>query len=197
MTATLSKALLAAQREQGGVHLVYGTATADNTVTVAGSTVAVTLPALVPVHDGDYVAILVAGADRLILGPVANAWTPFDPSWTNVTVGNSTEDFEYKYVDGDLLVRGTFTLGSSGSIDGIVEMDIPNGETASASCGSYGNGILNDSGTSNRPVTPWVETSGTAIKFATASGSSYVVATTNPFTWTTGDKIRFSIRIAL
>lgn len=68
MTSPLVKALLADR--QAGVQLLYGVATGDNTVTIAGSTVAVELPALAPVVSGDYVAVLAAGADRLILGPV-------------------------------------------------------------------------------------------------------------------------------
>lgn len=57
----------------GGARLVYGVASDLNTVTLAGSEVAVSLPALSPVVDGDYCAVLVAGADRLILGAVASA----------------------------------------------------------------------------------------------------------------------------
>ena len=52
------------------LRILYGVATGANTVLVAGSTVAVVLPALSPVANGDYVAVLATGADRLILGCV-------------------------------------------------------------------------------------------------------------------------------
>jgi hypothetical protein len=65
---SLAKALLADR--QPGVQLLYGVATDVNTVEIAGSTVAVELPALEPVVANDYAAVLAAGADRLILGPV-------------------------------------------------------------------------------------------------------------------------------
>lgn len=71
MNPSLAKALLA-DREPG-VQLLYGVATATNTVQVAGSTVAVELPALEPVVDGDYVAVLATGADRLILGRISES----------------------------------------------------------------------------------------------------------------------------
>ena len=57
------------------LRILYGVATGNNTVLVAGSTVAVDLPALSPVVDGDYVAVLATGADRLILGKVGGAFT--------------------------------------------------------------------------------------------------------------------------
>jgi hypothetical protein len=68
MNPSLVKALLA-ERQQG-VQLLYGVATGTNTVEVAGSSVAVQLPALETVVAGDYVAVLAAGADRLIIGAV-------------------------------------------------------------------------------------------------------------------------------
>lgn len=68
MNPSLVKAILADRTE--GVQLLYGVATAKNTVKIAGSTVAVVLPALDPVFNGDYAVVLAAGADRLIIGPV-------------------------------------------------------------------------------------------------------------------------------
>ena len=55
------------------LRILYGVATGANTVLVAGSTVAVVLPALSPVVSGDYVAVLATGADRLILGRVGGS----------------------------------------------------------------------------------------------------------------------------
>ena len=52
------------------VRLVYGVATAANTVAIRGSSVAVELPYITAVTTSDYVAVLECGADRLILGPV-------------------------------------------------------------------------------------------------------------------------------
>lgn len=52
------------------LRIVYGVATGDNTVAVRGAETAVAMPALTPVKSGDYCAVLEAGADRLILGPV-------------------------------------------------------------------------------------------------------------------------------
>lgn len=73
MIASLARAILEA--DPGGLRILYGVATDTNTVTVGASTVPVVLPALNTVQDGDYVAILAVGADRLILGPVGGVTT--------------------------------------------------------------------------------------------------------------------------
>jgi Chaperone of endosialidase len=56
--------------ESEPTRLVYGVVDAAGDVLVDNSTVAVTLRSLTPLIEDDYVAILVAGADRLVLGPV-------------------------------------------------------------------------------------------------------------------------------
>jgi hypothetical protein len=98
---SLVKALLA-EKEQGNTQILYGVATAKNTVTIAGSTVAVALPALTPVVSGDYCAVLASGADRLILGRVggtaARTWAcdaKFGTSTTNLIINRA----EYTIID--------------------------------------------------------------------------------------------------
>lgn len=56
------------------VRLVYGVATAANTVAVRGADTAIELPAIIPVASGDYCAVLESGADRLIVGPVGRGY---------------------------------------------------------------------------------------------------------------------------
>lgn len=60
-------------------------ATGANTVTVGSSTVAVTLPAIIPVAAGDFCQVLTQGPNRVILGPVSTGWTTItlaDANWT-------------------------------------------------------------------------------------------------------------------
>jgi hypothetical protein len=113
VTPSLAKALLADR--QPGVQLLYGVATGTNTVKVAGSTVAVTLPALESVFAGDYVAILAAGADRLIVGKVgASTYTDAD---TRVQVTNGS---------------GHMTLAYNVTFVGSPIVVVTNGDAASA-----------------------------------------------------------------
>lgn len=100
MTPSLAKTLLADRTP--GVRILYGVATAVNTVQIAGSTVAVELPALSPVVNGDYVAVLAAGADRLILGKVGGAKYTHSATYVGTTDGS-----------GDLAIPFGFTFASA------------------------------------------------------------------------------------
>ena len=96
------------------LRILYGVATGANTVLVAGSTVAVVLPALSPVVSGDYVAVLATGADRLILGPVADtAWTAvtFTNSWVNL----GPQPAQYRKIGDIVYVRGQISGGATSS----------------------------------------------------------------------------------
>lgn len=110
MNPSLAKALLADR--QPGVQLLYGVATALNTVKIAGSTVAVELPALEPVVSGDYVAVLAAGADRLILGRVGDTgWhgVTFQNGWVNAGTYGAVQ---YSRVGPEVSIRGRMTGGT-------------------------------------------------------------------------------------
>ena len=66
----LARAILNAGDEHHPARMLYGVASAANTVQINGSTTAVALPYITPVVSGDYVLILASGADRIIVGPV-------------------------------------------------------------------------------------------------------------------------------
>jgi hypothetical protein len=112
---SLAKTLLA--QKEPGTRVLYGVATANNTVTLAGSTVAVELPALEPVVSGDYVAVLATGADRLILGAIRGedmAWTAaptFGTGWGNY--GSGWAEAEYRKVGDEVQLRGLIYRSSS------------------------------------------------------------------------------------
>lgn len=115
MTPSLAKTLLADRTP--GVRILYGVATAVNTVQIAGSTVAVELPALAPVVDGDYVAVLAAGADRLILGAVGEEWVAFPGAAGVIAFGGSWQVPQYTVIGGRLLMRGMIGFSASFSAD--------------------------------------------------------------------------------
>lgn len=117
MTESLIQALLA--ERDPGVQIMYGVATGRNTVTVAGSTVAVTMPALNEVKSGDYVAVAAVGADRLILGPVGgNAvqanYTDITPA-TNFTATMTLSRWGAVGFLSVLLTRTTSNIGTGSS----------------------------------------------------------------------------------
>ena len=123
--------------ESPGARLVYGVAASSTTVYVGSSTVAVTVPSLLAtMTTGDYVAIVQAGADMLIIGqvspsgggvmgalndltdvtagsPVNNdvlSWDTASSKWINEQVNSTTTDLVAKAggVDGGILLGDTW-----------------------------------------------------------------------------------------
>ena len=176
MTSSLVKALLAEQTP--GVQLLYGVATGLNTVKIAGSDVAVTLPALNPVAAGDYVAVLTQGADRLILGAVDNAgWTSWTPTVRQSGVVPFT-NFLSRYVRGarrkidfvtSLNVTGTGTAANP------ITVSLP---VAAAISGiPIGQGVLFDASTTMfYPAIAWLQSTTTVSLFnATTSAGAQIL----------------------
>lgn len=88
----LAAQLLDDEQEGQPGRIVYGVATALNTVAVRGAATPITMPALTPVVTGDYCAVWESGADRLILGPVERDATfgIFDDDGSAIPTGSST-----------------------------------------------------------------------------------------------------------
>ena len=176
------------------MRLVYGVASGDNTVAVRGATTAVTLPALIPVQSGDYCAVLEAGADRLIIGPVDGAWSSFTPTWNNVTLGTgATSTGKWRYYNGDLEFIATFVLGTGGSVTGNVSVDLPNSET-SAAIRQVGGSILCSLSGANHPGGVFCGSSSTTANLYVGTND---VAASNPFTWAVGATLDLHARIVL
>lgn len=111
MNTELARNILALQNK--GARIVYGEATGTNTVALEGAATAVVLPALSPVASGDYCAVLVQGADRLILGAMATPWTAptLLNSWTNYGAG--FQACQYRRVGDVVQIRGLIQSGTS------------------------------------------------------------------------------------
>jgi hypothetical protein len=113
----LARTILALKSE--GASIVYGEATAVNTVALEGAATAAELPALTPVLAGDYCAVLQQGADRLILGPVG-AGGSLGP-WTNLSLGSGWSNYgsgyglaRYRKFRDDVHLEGLVLHGSGG-----------------------------------------------------------------------------------
>lgn len=107
-------------REDSPVRLVYGTATAKNTVRVDGEATAVVLPAISSVRSGDRVAVLKAGGDRLIVGPVGGGEWKTDwgggLSTTNLALGNGTITVRHQIDDGTVNFELVWDMGSTSTV---------------------------------------------------------------------------------
>ena len=126
------------------------------------------------------------------------AWKTFTPSWTNVTVGNGTQEARYRYVPGGMWMYGSLTFGSTTNVTGNVQLTVANSETAALSGHQVGTARYFDTGTRNY-VGICRLSSTTVIAFDhTESGNSGIVNASNPIAaWATGDVIAFQCFIPL
>ncbi len=131
------------------------------------------------------------------LGGSNAAWTSYTPTWTNLTVGNGTQNFAYKQIGKTVFVRGDFIFGSTSSISGGVSFTLPVTSIAYNSEHSFGICELGDSGTADYfGAIYYTATSKGLIRIVNASGTYATwagLSSTVPFTWTTGDVIRFHL----
>ena len=125
---------------------------------------------------------------------LGGAWTSYTPTWTNLTIGNGTNDFKYKQINKTVFVRFVFTRGSTTTMSSAPTFTLPvtasSGNSASAFLGT---GTLQDTGTETYVGMLRIGTTTTAnIRVLNAGGTygvSSAIDNTTPFTWTTNDQI--------
>tara|TARA_R100001129_G_scaffold150670_1_gene112817 strand:+ start:989 stop:1459 length:471 start_codon:yes stop_codon:yes gene_type:complete len=52
-------------------------------------------------------------------------WTSYTPTWTELTIGNATQDFKYAEVNGIVVVSGRLVWGSTTAITGNIRVTVP------------------------------------------------------------------------
>jgi hypothetical protein len=128
-------------------------------------------------------------------------WTAFTPTWTNLTVGNGTYTSSSYSLNGKIAhVAVTLVFGSTTSISGAVSFTVPAAITRkNALTNPNMSCILTDAGVNNF-VGHIMSTSADATQFlvrASLAGGTYTnldeISSTVPMTWTTSDRIDFSM----
>jgi hypothetical protein len=125
------------------------------------------------------------------LAPFFAAWTSFTPTLTNVTVGNGVHDSAYLKIGRLIIIRYSFTLGSTSSVAGAPVFSLPVGVSLSgmplaSQC------LFVDAGGLRYPGVVEDNLSLVVCQAVSTSGSYAVQVAptaTIPFTWATGDKI--------
>jgi hypothetical protein len=131
-------------------------------------------------------------SDTTVYADIANIteWTSYTPAWTNFTLGNGTQSWEYRIVGSSLELRGNVELGSTSSVGSSPNFTLPPGYTHATSTTSGGPIHLWDASTSaNRVLGRWQAAVDTNVITLSQLGSS--VTATSPFTWATSDEIIF------
>lgn len=126
----------------------------------------------------------------------------FAPVWTNLTVGNGTQDWVYNIASGRVLVSGSLTFGSTTAITaGNPTFSLPVAGTFTDSQ-VLGEAIFNDAGVRYRGGVHYDTPLAAPLARPFFISGSLIVDTsmsaTNPFTWATGDILSatFSYRAA-
>jgi hypothetical protein len=181
-----------------GVLLYRGgdyTATTGTTITgltalVAGDTIEVLSFVTAPIGD----AYTQAAADAKFATTVnfpASAWTSYTPTFTNLTVGNGTINAAYTQIGKTVIVRISFTWGSTTSATSsptIVSLPVA-ARNVGTSYGS-GNAYIENSGIAGYIVGPTINTSTSGVAFnviGTNGLISTAVTGAQPFTWGVAD----------
>lgn len=138
---------------------------------------------------------VVNGSLDTTAGELGGAWQSWTPSWTNMSVSNSTVVAKYTQIGKTVHFRIKVTLAGGDKPSGSVVVSLP----VTANTEQSVNTTLNitvaylDSGTQVYPGSTIIAGSGDINLYAIAAGGTYAsiasspINATVPFTWTNGD----------
>jgi hypothetical protein len=119
------------------------------------------------------------------------AWTSYTPTFTNITVGNSTLNFKYKQIGKLVVVRASFTLGSTGSMGTNPFFTLPVTSSSYVNNHQFGELMIEDANVKAYfGRFAYRDTTTTQPQVYTANETYLAnngLGATTPFTWATGD----------
>jgi len=194
-TDLVKNGALAIRTLGNAIDTTMATMTPKSIVDAKGDLIAATAndtPARLPVGANDL--LLTAASGEATGLKYTGAWTSFTPSWSNVTVGNATNEGKYCQIGKIIFIKINFVFGSTTSFSGSVILNNPIAGTGKL--GGFQSGIrILDAGTAYYQGFCGVGTTGTELLIANVSATYptlAVINATQPFTWATNDEIQFS-----
>lgn len=122
-------------------------------------------------------------------------YTAFTPSWTNLTVGNATQNFRFTQYNKMVHYYGQLTFGSTTSITGVVSCSLP--VIPLSSTISFHAGIgYEDTGNQLLPGYGFFQSNALFLCVANVAGtypSLVYLSATVPYTWVSTDRININI----
>jgi hypothetical protein len=119
------------------------------------------------------------------------AWTSYTPTWTNLTIGNATQNFTYKQIGKTVFVKCQLIFGSTTSVSGVITFTTPTTQVGFNFNARYNNVGIVDSGTQTYEGILVHNNSTTVMLLVLNASTSYLTATntssTVPMTWATND----------
>ena len=132
----------------------------------------------------------------IALAPFFSVWTSFTPTITNVVVGNGTHASKYLQVGRLVIASFDFTFGSTSSISGAPVFSLPVAALAGAGF-ITSQCVFLDAGTNRYAGMCELDASTQVVCQSLLTNESYGRAAapnaTNPFVWTTSDRINVGI----
>lgn len=127
---------------------------------------------------------------------VASAWTTWSPSYGNITVGNGVVSARYSYVGyRTVMAKWTFTMGTTSAIGTAPNLTLPAAPADGHDVYVSGNCTYDDSGSLYDGKLTFGGGSTVSLNVA-ESAATYLrragLTATVPFTFATGDVLRFS-----
>jgi hypothetical protein len=119
------------------------------------------------------------------------AWTSYTPTWTNLTVGNATQEFYYMQIGKLVVLRGRITLGSTSSVSTNPRFTTPTTHFAS----SWVDGdakLVDASGSTYLAAIDFFSNTTMRVGYWSTSGANLIraqITSTVPFTWASTDAI--------
>lgn len=128
------------------------------------------------------------------LNVIEATWSPFTPSWTNLTVGSGTNTGRYIQIGETVHFHTFFQFGAGSAVGTGPFFAAP---VAASSTGMetfrtpVGNMTMEDNNTSNvvHGPTLWITGGSFAPRYVSSGGLVTPTSATVPFTWATSDKI--------
>ena len=126
-------------------------------------------------------------------------WTAFTPTWTNLTVGNATQNWKYCLLNDLLAITGFIVLGSTSSVGTNPYFTFPTGPSDTT---AYGTAVFSDAGSAERQGMCYCPNGLSRVQLGAYIVSGSVINRSNvsatfPHTWTTNDAIGASLVVSL
>jgi len=191
-TITVNTSLFSA----GDTLFLQNISTGVCTVTAGTATVATAGSLAIPQNGSGILYFTSAGVSIYYPSAAVSSYTAYTPTYTNLTIGNGTNNFRYAQVGSLVHVYGQLTFGSTTSMGSQPKISLP--VTAKLANDFYTNNIsyVDASTTDQFFGTGYVDTT-TTIRFKLPQVTGVNIFTANvgasaPFTWTTSDVINFN-----
>lgn len=142
-----------------------------------------------PVADG---AQNIEDLALAIESTLTTAATAFTPSWTGLTPGDASEDWVYWRLGNIVVVRGQTVFGSTTSVTGTLQLDLPVGTIANIPSG-LGLAFYRRTGTDDNLGYVLASSTTTVLFRVHNTSGTYLdynnVAASTPFVWTSSSRI--------